>query len=129
VASRTIVLVAFGGLSLVGLGTGIYLGVQANNEQNTANSLNNQRGTYASSPSSSCPPNSGSLCARLSDAISSSQRDSELSAMAYSAAATAAAVGILFWFVWPRDSSPTTSAWLVPSVGDRAAGLAGGGSF
>jgi len=129
-ASRTIVTAAFGIAALGALAAAIPLGIQASKEADTATSLNNQRGSAATSSPTSCPPAQGALCASENDAIDAHKRDLALSVVFYSAAASAAVLSVVSWFAWPsRSTSDRAQAWIAPMVGDRDVGVAAGGRF
>jgi len=123
-AARLATATAIGGGAVIAVGLGVYFGLQAQAEANTAADFR------SSKPSSYCvnPANTG--CAQWNDAVQTQNRDAIASDVLYVAGGVLAAGAVAAWLFWPKGGETTgASLWVVPAAGPAGGGVMAGGRF
>jgi hypothetical protein len=124
---RSITAASLLGAGVVGVGVGVYFGLQSQSERNQAGTLRGEVGSRSGCPT----PSTSALCQQLSDTVDSQNRDAVLNDAFYVVGGVLAAGAVATWFLWPTPhEEPTTGAVrLLPLVGPRVGGMGLGGAF
>lgn len=122
-SAKLIVAGSLAGLAVVAVGVGVVFGLESVGKGNDASTLNGQRGAAP------CPAAGASLCQNLSNDYSAQKTDATIAGALYVTGGVLAVGAVATWLLWPRSTTTTSGAWVVPSVGPQWAGVAGGGRF
>jgi hypothetical protein len=124
--ARLVTTASLGAAAVLSLGAGAYFGFQS---QSDASNASQYRSSY---PSNYCVNPTGSAvqtCSAWNDAVKAQNRDATLSNVFYVTGGVLAVGAIATWFLWPREATGASSAWVVPSVGPAGGGVVAGGRF
>jgi hypothetical protein len=125
--ARTWLTIGLGVGAAAAIGTGIYFGLQSSDDASTAAGLSS-----ALPSSSTCGKPTAQYaqqCSHLSSALSSQGSENTASIVFYSVGGALAVGAVAAFLFVPRDSSPSTSGYVVPMVGRDLAGAGYAGHF
>jgi hypothetical protein len=130
--ARIATTVALGGAAAVAASLGIVFGVESRQDANAAGSLRSApewTTSWCYGPAGATHPG----CGALSGNVAAQNRDAIASDALYVGAGVLAVGAVATWFLFPtrEGQAPpvSTGVWIVPAVGTRGAGLAGGVRF
>jgi hypothetical protein len=112
----------------VGVGTGVFFGLQSQSEKSQADSQGKTIGIGGcGAKGNSADPR----CKTLSDTRDAQNRDALLSDVLYIAGGALAAGAVATWLLWPKGEKEPHGAtsWVAPAIGPTHAGIRVGGAF
>jgi hypothetical protein len=131
-SARTAVVLTEAGLTAVAAGVGTWFWIATANDKSTAHSLYGQLAQNAKTQNVMIPAECNidpALCNRYNGTRDTWSSDYGLSVGAFVVAGGLAAVTVATYLLWPKSRTTPTTAWIVPQVGSRTAGIGLGGSF